>query len=296
MDIQQLRYFVEIARCKSFTRAAEHLYITQPMLTRVIKQLEGELNAKLIERSSKNFRLTDVGNAFYPQAQDLIMRFNDLQRTIEDVKSVQHGEVRMSTPGVLLDMYFAPLLLEFCTKYPGVDINIVEEGSKLVGKAVLADTADLGMVMLPIERSSQFDISIVVQDQACLMVGKGHRLAGWGPVDVRELKHERIITFGDTATLHEQFIRLCDAYGFYPRVAYKSLMPYFTAGLLAGSDCVAILPRPVVWRYLMDGLVSVDLKQNFPWEIAVISRKDSYQSFAATKLKEFICEYFSVRD
>ena len=53
MDIQQLRYFVEIAGNKSFTRAAEQLYITQPMLTRVIKQLEQELNAKLIERPAR---------------------------------------------------------------------------------------------------------------------------------------------------------------------------------------------------------------------------------------------------
>ena len=128
MDIQQLRYFVEIARNKSFTRAAEQLYITQPMLTRVIKQLEQELNAKLIERTSKSFRLTDVGEALYLQAQDLLVRYSDLYRTINDVKSIQSGEVRLSTPGVLLDMYFAPLLVQFRKKFPGIDINILEEG------------------------------------------------------------------------------------------------------------------------------------------------------------------------
>ena len=77
MELHHLRYFVEIARNKSFTRAAEQLYITQPMLTRVIKQLEEELDAKLIERTSKSFRLTDVGEAFYLQAQDLLLRYND---------------------------------------------------------------------------------------------------------------------------------------------------------------------------------------------------------------------------
>ena len=148
MEIHHLRYFVEIARNKSFTRAAEQLYITQPMLTRVIKQLEEELDAKLIERTSKSFRLTDVGEAFYLQAQDLLLRYNDLYRTIDDVRSVRSGEVRLSTPGVLLDMYFAPLLAQFRNKFPGIDINIVEEGSKLVVKAVLSNQADLGMVML----------------------------------------------------------------------------------------------------------------------------------------------------
>lgn len=175
MEIHHLRYFVEIARNKSFTRAAEQLYITQPMLTRVIKQLEEELDAKLIERTSKSFRLTDVGEAFYLQAQDLLLRYNDLYRTIDDVRSVRSGEVRLSTPGVLLDMYFAPLLAQFRNKFPGIDINIVEEGSKLVVKAVLSNQADLGMVMLPVEHSSQFETTVVVRDQVRLMVGKGHR-------------------------------------------------------------------------------------------------------------------------
>ena len=192
MEIHHLRYFVEIARNKSFTRAAEQLYITQPMLTRVIKQLEEELDAKLIERTSKSFRLTDVGEAFYLQAQDLLLRYNDLYRTIDDVRSVRSGEVRLSTPGVLLDMYFAPLLAQFRNKFPGIDINIVEEGSKLVVKALLSNQADLGMVMLPVEHSSQFETTVVVRDQVRLMVGKGHRLAGCGQVHIRELKRRAV--------------------------------------------------------------------------------------------------------
>lgn len=293
MEIHHLRYFVEIARNKSFTRAAEQLYITQPMLTRVIKQLEEELDAKLIERTSKSFRLTDVGEAFYLQAQDLLLRYNDLYRTIDDVRSVRSGEVRLSTPGVLLDMYFAPLLAQFRNKFPGIDINIVEEGSKLVVKAVLSNQADLGMVMLPVEHSSQFETTVVVRDQVRLMVGKGHRLAGCGQVHIRELKEERFITFGDTATLHDQFIHLCEEHNFYPHVAYKSLMPYFTAELLASSDCVAVMPGPVIQRYCTDELAMLSLEQSLPWEIAVIHRKECYQSYASNKLREFICDYFA---
>ncbi len=293
MEIHHLRYFVEIARNKSFTRAAEQLYITQPMLTRVIKQLEEELDAKLIERTSKSFRLTDVGEAFYLQAQDLLLRYNDLYRTIDDVRSVRSGEVRLSTPGVLLDMYFAPLLAQFRNKFPGIDINIVEEGSKLVVKALLSNQADLGMVMLPVEHSSQFETTVVVRDQVRLMVGKGHRLAGCGQVHIRELKEERFITFGDTATLHDQFIHLCEEHNIYPHVAYKSLMPHFTAELLASSDCVAVMPGPVIQRYRTDELAVLSLEQSLPWEIAVIHRKECYQSYASNKLREFICDYFA---
>ena len=61
MDIQHLKYFVEVVRQESFTRAAAQLFVTQPMLTRSIKQLEESLNVLLIERTSKSFHLTDAG-------------------------------------------------------------------------------------------------------------------------------------------------------------------------------------------------------------------------------------------
>ena len=61
MEIQQLKYFVEVVRQQSFTKAAAQLFVTQPMLTRSIKHLEEELNVRLIERTSKSFYLTDAG-------------------------------------------------------------------------------------------------------------------------------------------------------------------------------------------------------------------------------------------
>ena len=68
MEIQHLKYFVEVVRQKSFTRAAAQLYVTQPMLTRSIKQLEDSLNILLIERTSKSFHLTDAGHMLYDRA------------------------------------------------------------------------------------------------------------------------------------------------------------------------------------------------------------------------------------
>ena len=65
MEIQQLKYFVEVVRQQSFTKAAAQLFVTQPMLTRAIKSLEEELNIRLIERTSKSFCLTDAGRILY---------------------------------------------------------------------------------------------------------------------------------------------------------------------------------------------------------------------------------------
>lgn len=70
-------------------------------------------------------------------------------------------------------------------------------------------------------------------------------------------------------------------------------MPHFTAELLASSDCVAVMPGPVIQRYRTDELAVLSLEQSLPWEIAVIHRKECYQSYASNKLREFICDYFA---
>ena len=74
-----------------------------------------------------------------------------------DVRSVKTGEVRLSIPGVLLDMYFPELFASFHRQYPGIDISLVEEGSKLTDASVGLGKADLGLVMLPVEEPSRFE-------------------------------------------------------------------------------------------------------------------------------------------
>ncbi len=293
MEIQQLKYFVEIAKCKNFTRASERLYVTQPMLTRVIKQLEAELGIQLIERTSKYFHLTDAGETFYQQAEDLLIRYQNLYQIIDDVKSVRRGEVKIHLPGVLLDMFFAPLLLLFRKKYPDIGISIVEEGSIQVVDSILENRADLGMVMLPVDHASRLNTTVVLQESVKIMLNKNHRLAKYDRISVKDLEEEQIITFGDTATLYTQFIRLCENNDFFPNIAYKTLMPNFIVEMIESSNCIAILPEPVIRRYITDNLKTISLKQYFPWDIAVIHQKGYYQSFAAAKLKEFICSYFS---
>lgn len=296
MDLQHLRYYNEIVKCKSFTKAATQLGITQPMLTRVIKNLEEELDVKLIERTSKYFNLTDAGEVFYQQSLDFLLRFNDIYRSIDDVKSSNSGEVRFSTPGVILDMYFPILLKQFHSTYPNINISIVEEGSKLTAQSVLSDTADLGMVMLPVANQNQFHTTIVISSVCQVVLSKKHPLAKRQWIQMRELQDDRFITFSDTATLHDAFISICEKEGFAPRIAYKSLMPSFIFEMVSHNLCSAILPLPIIERYITGDLVTVPLRPSFEWKIAVISKKERYQSYASRKLLSFMCEYFQVEE
>ncbi len=293
MEIQHLKYFLEVVRQESFTRAAAQLYVTQPMLTRAIKQLEESLNVLLIERTSKSFRLTDAGRILYDQAQEFLLRYDEIFQTMADVRSVKTGSVQLSIPGVLLDLYFVPLFSSFHKRFPGIDISVVEEGSKLVTAAVGAGRADLGLVMLPIESPSRFETKLLVSDVCQLVVRKDHPFAWMPNVHISDLKGETILTFSETATLHDTFIQMCEAEGFSPRVAYKSLMPGFSFKMVAMGECIAVLPLPLILHNLCDELTTVPLSPRIQWDIAVIRRRQGYHSFASAQLFEHICEHFA---
>ncbi len=292
MDMHHLRYFVAVAESKNFTKAAEKLQVTQPMLTRIVKQIEEELHVKLIDRTSKHFYLTDAGELFYKEAKEVIAHFSELYRNIDDVKAGNAGNVRVSIPGVLLDTYFPRLLQSFHQLYPNIKISIVEEGSKLTSASVLAGNSDIGLVMLPVSHMSHFCVTTLVQDVCQLVVPKNHPFAQYRYIPLRKLRDEAIITFSDTSTLHDQFINLCEKEGFSPNIAYKSLMPNFTFDMVNLGLCMAILPTPIIQRYLTDDFAVLPLEPTIKWDIAVITKKDQYLSFAARKLLKHIEEYF----
>lgn len=293
MEIQHLKYFVEVVRQKSFTKAAAQLYVTQPMLTRSIKQLEESLNVLLIERTSKSFHLTDAGGILYNRAQEFLIQYKSIFQIVEDVRSVKTGRVRLSIPGVLLDMYFPPLLSAFHQRFPGIDISVVEEGSTLVTKAVLAGQADLGLVMLPVENQSQLETHQLASSVCQLAVSKNHPFAHLPSVQIGELREETILTFSETATLHDSFIQMCEREGFSPRLAYKSLMPGFTFQMVAMEECIAVLPLPLILHNMTDALATVPLNPSIQWDIAIIRRREGYHTFAANKLFEHIRLHFA---
>ncbi len=293
MDMQHLKYYVAVVESRNFTKAAEKLQVTQPILTRTVKQIEEELHVKLIDRTSKRFFLTDAGELFYKQSKEMIARFSELYRNIDDVKSGNSGNVRVSIPGVLLDTYFPQLLMNFHRLYPNITISIVEEGSKLTTGSVLAGESDFGLVMLPVSHLSHFDVTPLVKDVCQLVVPKDHPFGQYHQIPLKKLRDEPIITFGDTSTLHDQFIGLCEKEGFSPNIVYKSFMPNFIFDMVSLGLCTAVLPTPIIQRYVTEEYTVVPLEPTVIWDIAVITKKDHYLSFAAKKLLKHIEAHFN---
>lgn len=293
MDIQHIRYFLEVAKHQSFSGAARQLYVTQPILTRCVKNLEQELGVQLIQRSTKHFALTDAGQLLVHSGTALLQQHRDIYRQMEDMAQGRSGEIHISSPGTLLDMYFPRLVTQYRRSHPGVHITIRESGTRTVVREVLDGTADIGLVMLPLEKTDHLQILPMVQDEIHVLLRRDHPLAGQAHIHISQLNGQDIITYNQSNTLHHTFVSLCQNHGFSPSIAYQSMMPGFILDTLSYGGCVGVFPAPMLRQSPRAELVSIPLRPHFPWQIALITKEGRYLSKAAEHFLAFTQEFLA---
>ncbi|PSJ16618.1 LysR family transcriptional regulator [Nitrosomonas supralitoralis] len=121
--LRQLEVFEAIARLKSFTRAAEELFLTQPTVSMQIKKLTQEIGLPLFEQVGKKIYLTDAGTELYKTCLGIFDHFSRFEMIASDMKGMKSGKLRIAV--VTTAKYFTPRLLGmFCQKYPNIDVAL----------------------------------------------------------------------------------------------------------------------------------------------------------------------------
>jgi len=146
MDIKQLEAFVAIAKLKSFSKAADSLYITQPTISTHIKNLEYELNATLIDRSSKNIHLTQAGDILYKYAVDILNSRDYAIYSLNDYKGKIEGLLEISASSVPEEHLLPDMLISFNEIFPDVSFKISKYDSGIVLEKILQGEINFGIV------------------------------------------------------------------------------------------------------------------------------------------------------
>lgn len=153
MDFKQIEAFVYVARFRSFSKAADAIYLTQPTVSSHVSTLENELGIKLIDRSGKEVEPTSAGKIFYEYAYNLInIRDNAIFSLIEFSKKVE-GKVEIAASTVPAEYLLPKLMIDFRNKYNNINFSVDQLDSKQVIDELLDKKYDLGMVGTIIENS-----------------------------------------------------------------------------------------------------------------------------------------------
>ena len=147
MNLEQLRGFAEIAETGHFTRAAEQLHLAQPSLSRQISALESDLGVELFQRTRGNVSLTAAGERLLPLARRMLADAESARNEMAELAGLRKGRIRLGAPPTLCTTLVPEVLAEFHEQYPGVEIRILESGSRSLIAALMEGSLDLALIV-----------------------------------------------------------------------------------------------------------------------------------------------------
>lgn len=147
MNLEQLRGFVEIAGTGHFTRAADRLHLAQPSLSRQIANLEAELGVELFHRARGNVVLTSAGEHLLPIARRMLADAETARAEMADLSGLRTGRIRLGATPTLCTSLVVDVLAEFRERHPGIDIEILERGSRSLIGALVDGALDLALIV-----------------------------------------------------------------------------------------------------------------------------------------------------
>ena len=153
MDLKHLRYFQAVAEELSYTRAARRLRVAQPALSRVVKDIETELGAAVLERTTSRVQLTQTGEVLLRETALLLERWEEAIRKVHRAASGEEGELRLGYIGPPTQPFLGRLLGEYRRRYPRVSLHLEERTPERVWEMVARRRLSLGLTRpVPVSR------------------------------------------------------------------------------------------------------------------------------------------------
>jgi len=282
MDIRQLSYFLEVAEHASFSKASESIHLSQPTISKMVKNLEEELGVVLFNRSTRKVVLTEAGKVVQQHAQAVLNAAHNLQAAVADLTQLKSGKFTLGLPPVIGASFFPRVITGFRELHPGITIQLVEEGGKRIEQLLLEGNIDLGVVVLPVDEAA-FEVVPIVERHLKLVVPAGHPLAGKKNVRLTDLRQESFILFRQEFNLHDRVKEACIRAGFEPKVAYESAQWDFIYELVCAGQGISLLPETICAKFdRRKACVIPHIAPSIHWDLGIIRKKDGYLSHAAS--------------
>ena len=177
MDFDQLHTFLEIVRLKSFSKAAQTCYRTQPAISAQVRQVEEELRAKLFERFGSRISLTTAGRIFADYAEQLLELRRRAQDAIAELEANPRGELVIAANEATCIYVLPKVFSEYRALFPAVQLKVNRSYGSRVVEAVMDNSADFGLTQLPVEEK-RLQVVGIYRDEIRLVVPANHPLAG----------------------------------------------------------------------------------------------------------------------
>jgi len=245
VNIRQLQFFIEVARHKNFTKAAEALNIVQPAVSMAIRQLEEEMELTLFNRSNRQVSLTAEGVVLLAHAKRILEDFQAASMEMADLKGLQKGEVRLGIPPMMSTYFFPSIILEFNRMHPHLQLTVLGEGTGNIQQKINSGDLDMGVIAGG-QAPESLEVRHILREEIVACIPAGHPFTMRQSITIQEFAAQPLIMFNQgyyqREMLLEFFLKIPDV---QPQVVFETNLFSLVKSLVKRGLGVATLLRMV---------------------------------------------------
>lgn len=253
IELRHLHYFHVLAEELHFRKAAERLFISQPGLTRQIKQMEEIYKTTLFERGKRTVKLTEAGQYL---KQEVEMLFNQLNNMHTQVQKIGEGKIttlKLGFIGSAVQTILPELLVKLKAKQPLIDVTLNELSNEIQMEMLLKNELDFGFV-----RTESYPLDIatlpILTENFALVVPKNYLLSNKKKINLLDFKEESFILFSKqySASYYDLVMSIFRDHQFEPKVALRTVNALSIFNLVSQGLGIAIVPSSLKKGYNAD--------------------------------------------
>ena len=273
MELRHIRYFHELAETLNFSRAAEHLHVAQPALSKQIRDLESELGGKLFYRTTTKVQLTELGRYFRQQTIRPVMQLDIAITGAQQIAKGFSGKIKVGCDWPIVGLPLAITARIYREHNPNLSVEFVEAPIREHTAAVRDHSMDVAFVpAFFVNENDNLEMRHVCDVRVKVILPAGHKFAGRKHLALTDLENERWLAL-DAESIPGYRVIMSEVLQFQPKYGLTTAsMPSLVAHVVAGNG-IGLLPY---WgnKVSEPGIVAVDIDCN-PLEIfAIFCRKD----------------------
>lgn len=280
MNIQQLRYFIEIANTSNLSSAARNLFVTQPTLSLALKKMENELGTPLFTHINQPYQLTESGQHLYKKGQLIVEDFDELIGEIHDIaQGNQKKEKIILGITTLFAVQFMKEISSFLSTHPHVDLIIQQDGSPYLQKKLEAKELDMGLISFPNLHTETIVMEALDTStkgyHVYVVLPEDNPLTQYEELTVEQLKDQRFSSLTTKFMIGRLLVNQSRSLGFEPNIVLHNDDLQVLLHSLKKNDSIALLPIEYREVGMSKGLKWIPLKDKHSYfPIGIALRKD----------------------
>ncbi len=287
VTLRQLRVFIEVSRLRSFSRAGDEIGLTQSAVSRCVRELEGEIGLKLIDRTTREVQLTDVGVNLVGTVSRLIADLDSALHEVRELGQQKRGRVIVAASPTVACRLMPRVIASCLREFPLVTLILRDDVQSDVLRQVKSGEADFGVVIGPLADDALHG-QPVMTDSFCLVARRDHPLAHESGAPWEALAGERLVMLDQASGSRPIIDAVMQRHGVQAQVVQELGHPATVFGLVEAGVGVSVLPWLALPLPADSSLIALPLEPRAERTVELVRRRDRSLSPAAESVWSLI--------